>query len=194
MIDPIVNPPAAVRQAEDVASLLGVANAEHTAGLRAEQASLEHYRKAGEALLKAKAAAGHGRWLKVLKEQARFSSQRASEYMRLAAGWGKLPPGGNFALKEALRVIAGEDAVRYPHSTMLLAWLDRVAEETARIEAMGGIEAMLAERDKWDWDFVREELIPRMGELLETVQGYIKAIEEALAGRPGTAKVVPDAP
>jgi hypothetical protein len=104
----LFDPPAIVRTAEDLAGFLATANAEHEAGQRAELASLEHYRKAGEALLKAKAAAGHGKWLGALKRTT-IPQQRASEYMRLAAGWDKLPPGGSFALKEALRVIAGQD-------------------------------------------------------------------------------------
>jgi hypothetical protein len=106
----LFSPAAAVRPAEDPAALLAAANAEHEAGLRAERASLEHYRKAGDALLRAKAAAGHGKWLPLLKERSSISNQRASEYMRLAAGWGKIPPGGNFTLKQALRIIAGEPA------------------------------------------------------------------------------------
>jgi hypothetical protein len=82
-----------------------VANAEHEAGQQAQRQSLEHYRKAGEALIRAKTAAGHGNWLKTLKEQAQFSQQRASEYMRLAAGWGNLPHGGSLTLKAALGLI-----------------------------------------------------------------------------------------
>jgi hypothetical protein len=104
--DPIINPPAAVRTAEALAGLFASANAEHDAGRQAEQVALEHYRKAGAALLKAKAAAGHGNWLKVLKEQCRIPTQRASEYMRLAEGWDKLPTGGNSTLKGALGQLA----------------------------------------------------------------------------------------
>jgi hypothetical protein len=47
MSDPVFNPAAIVRQDEDLASVLAAANAEHEAGMRAELASLEHYRKAG---------------------------------------------------------------------------------------------------------------------------------------------------
>ena len=58
-----LEPPAIVRPAEDLAALLAVATSEHEAGQRAERASLEHYRKAGEALLRAKAAAITGQAL-----------------------------------------------------------------------------------------------------------------------------------
>jgi hypothetical protein len=104
----VSEPLAIVRPAADLATLFAEANSEHEAGQRAERATLEHYRRAGTALLKAKAAAGHGNWLKVLGAQCKIPQQRASEYMRLAERWDKLPPGGNFALKEALRLIAGE--------------------------------------------------------------------------------------
>ena len=108
----LFSPPALVQPAQDAAALLAAANAEHEAGQRAERAGLEHYRKAGEALLKAKAAAGHGKWLPLLKDRSSISNQRASEYMRLSAGWDKLPPGGSFGLKEALRIIDGRPAAQ----------------------------------------------------------------------------------
>ncbi len=108
-MDPnLFDPPASVRPGADAAALLAAANAEHEAGWRAERASLEHYRKAGEVLIQAKAAAGHGKWLALLEGRSTISQQRANEYVRLAAGWSKLPPGGDFTLKEALRLIEGK--------------------------------------------------------------------------------------
>jgi DNA adenine methylase len=107
MTNNVFDPPAIVRPAEDLAALLATAKAEHSEGMRAERASLEHYRRAGLALARAKEAAGHGNWLAALK-QTGISQQRASEYMRLAARWHKLPPGGDFALKEAIRLVADE--------------------------------------------------------------------------------------
>jgi hypothetical protein len=100
----LFTPPALVRPAEDLGALLAAARAEHEAGEGATRKGLEHYRKAGEALVRAKAAAGHGQWLAALARTG-IPQQRASEYMRLAAGWGKLPPGGSFALKDALQLI-----------------------------------------------------------------------------------------
>jgi hypothetical protein len=109
----LFNPVPAVRQADALGELLARASAEHEAGQRAERASLEHYRKAGEALLRAKAEAGHGNWLDALAKTS-IPQQRASEYMRLAEGWDKLPPGGSFALKEALRLIASDQEAAKP--------------------------------------------------------------------------------
>jgi hypothetical protein len=105
----LFNPPALVRPAEDLASLLAAAKAEHEAGEQATRKGLEHYRKAGEVLSKAKSAAGHGNWLPALKRTG-IPQQRASEYMRLATGWDKLPPGGSFGLKEALALIEAASA------------------------------------------------------------------------------------
>jgi hypothetical protein len=101
-------PAAEVRPAEDLTELLAEAVAEHDEGERWGRESLEHYRLAGLAFKKAKAAAGHGKWLAALKRTG-VSSQRASECMRLADGWEKLPPGGNFGLKGALALIAGNE-------------------------------------------------------------------------------------
>jgi hypothetical protein len=103
----LFDPPGIVQQAESVIDLVAAANAEHAAGRLAEMKGLEHYRKAGAMLLKAKKAAGHGNWGTVLKTSCKIPQQRASEYMRLAEGWDKLPPGGNFTLKEALAFLDG---------------------------------------------------------------------------------------
>src|SRR4051812_7222417 len=102
----LFDPPGIVRHAESATELIAAANAEHEAGRLAEMKSLEHYRRAGEMLLKAKEAAGHGNWEKVRKEHCRIPQQRSSEYMRLAEGWDKLPPGGDFTLKGALALIS----------------------------------------------------------------------------------------
>jgi hypothetical protein len=106
-------PAAAVRPAEDLTELLAEAVAEHDAAERCGRESLEHYRLAGLAFKKAKAAAGHGKWLTALKRTG-VSSQRASECMRLADGWDKLPPDGNFGLKGALALIAGDEPAECP--------------------------------------------------------------------------------
>jgi DNA adenine methylase len=131
MTNNVFDPPAIVRPAEDLAALLATAKAEHAEGMRAEVASLEHYRKAGLALAKAKEAAGHGNWLAALK-QTGIGQQRASEYMRLAARWHKLPPGGDFALKEAIRLVADEPEPPPSPPTVPAEPAQRVEHEPAR--------------------------------------------------------------
>jgi hypothetical protein len=97
----LFDPPAMVRPAEDLAALAARANAEHEAGERLTRKGLEHYRAAGEALRKAKAQCGHGKWLAWLKANVKFSQQQASRYMQLA----KLPVTSN--LEDQWRVISG---------------------------------------------------------------------------------------
>jgi hypothetical protein len=112
-----IDKPAIVRPAEDLSILAAEINREHEAGEGATRKGLEHFRAAGERLIRAKAQCGHGKWLAWLKANVRFSQQRASEYMRLAEGWDKLPPGGN--LKDALRLLtddSDDEGDSTPHS------------------------------------------------------------------------------
>jgi len=91
----------------DLPTLAQRAEDAHQAGERATRQGLECYRQAGAALRQAKKRIRRGNWLNWLKRNVTFSQQRASEYVRLAGGWGKIPPGGNLTLKEALAVIDG---------------------------------------------------------------------------------------
>jgi hypothetical protein len=96
-----IDPPAIVRPAEELAALAGRINREHAAGEEAALRGLEHFRKAGEALLKAKAWCGHGGWLPWLKANVVVSKTQAYRYMALA----KIPVTGN--LEEQWRAISG---------------------------------------------------------------------------------------
>ena len=97
------------RPAEDLAALAAAANSAHEAGEAAARVGLEHFRVAGEALLKAKEQCGHGNWLPWLKENVHFADRTARDYMRLARNWGR----GNLAdaanLRDALRALTEED-------------------------------------------------------------------------------------
>jgi Protein of unknown function (DUF3102) len=101
-----LNRPAIVKAVDGLAELATNINAYHAIAEESTRKGLVAYRNAGEALLEAKQKCGHGNWLAWLKKNVKFSNQRASECMRLAAGWDKLPPGGNLSLKEALTIIA----------------------------------------------------------------------------------------
>jgi adenine-specific DNA-methyltransferase len=104
----LIDPPASVRPAEDLAALATRINAEHEAAEAATREGLERFRRAGEALLRAKARLGHGQWLPWLKKHVRFSYREASRYMRLAEGWDKLDTVSN--LTEGLRLLTEEAA------------------------------------------------------------------------------------
>jgi ParB-like chromosome segregation protein Spo0J len=69
---------------------------------------------------------------------------------------------------------------RHPHSDVLLAWLRLVQGQTlvVRVE-QGGIRAMLAERDKWDWREVRGYLLPMLRDMEEVIGEFRKEIERA---------------
>jgi hypothetical protein len=100
------DPPAAVRGGDaDLSALARHINAEHEAGERATRKGLEHFRAAGDALIRAKQQCGHGKWLKWLRANVRFSQPTAWSYMRLASGWDKLSAADN--LREALRLLSG---------------------------------------------------------------------------------------
>src|SRR4051794_37177312 len=82
--DPSDSPPAIVRPATDLAALAAEINSQHAAGEEASRKGLSHYRAAGKALLKAKAACSHGKWLTWLKQNVRFGQRQAYRYMELA--------------------------------------------------------------------------------------------------------------
>src|SRR5262249_54398128 len=71
-------------------------------------------------------------------------------------------------------------ARRFPHSGMLEAWIDRARGQTYVIDipveggGLGGFDSILAERDKWDWEQVREQILPKMKGLRDALDGYIE--------------------
>jgi hypothetical protein len=84
----IANVPAVVRSI-DLRALAAEINAAHQAGEQATCQGLEHFKRAGEALLKAKAQCGHGKWLKWQKEHITLDRTTAWRYMRIASEWDK---------------------------------------------------------------------------------------------------------
>jgi hypothetical protein len=102
------NPPGIVRPAEDLAALAAAANAAHVAGQAASRKSLEHFRAAGEALIKAKKRCGHGNWLAWLEANVEFDRRTASSYTRIATNWETVSH--SEGLRDALRILT-ESAV-----------------------------------------------------------------------------------
>jgi hypothetical protein len=106
-----LNPPAVVRPAEDLAALAHAINAEHGAGEAATRKGLEHFRAAGEKLLRAKAQCGHGKWLAWLAANVHFDRRTATRYMELARipadEWDTV---SHLGLRQALEVL-----VETPH-------------------------------------------------------------------------------
>src|SRR5262249_55921341 len=108
MQDAAINPAALVCEAEDIASLVARARAEHAAAERSEEEVGEHRRQCGQALIKLKAACGFGRWEKELSKTG-ISSQRASEYRRVAEYWAQIPDPRGFGIQ---RFLSEVDALR----------------------------------------------------------------------------------
>jgi len=93
------------------------------AGDDAVAKGLEHYKIAGDALIKAKELCAHGEWMSWLEANG-IKQQRASECMRLADGWAKVPPGGSFTLKvalKALRTMSEEEVETEPEAPVVKA-------------------------------------------------------------------------
>ena len=109
--------------------LAATANKEHAATEKAAVNMLEHARKAGEALAKAKATVGHGRWSKWLKESFRGSDRTARDYMRVAANW------QNSATLEAKSIKEVLDALAKPSDAEMLE-----SGNVKRIESVAGMK------------------------------------------------------
>lgn len=73
---------------------------------KATTTTLERYKEAGEALIKAKKKCGHGKWLPYLKRHALDRSQ-TSRAMRINSNWSKC--GTVTHLKEALALLAKDE-------------------------------------------------------------------------------------
>lgn len=95
--------------------------------------SLEHYRSAGKRLAKVrdeckqKEHPYYRKWLEWLEENG-IDQQRVSECTRLHEGWDKLPLGGSFGLKEALRIIKGTGEVAHKSGQQQSKATDELAD------------------------------------------------------------------
>jgi protein gp37 len=132
----------------DLNHLASVVNAEHEAGEGDARKCLEHFRNAGEALIKAKGRCGHGKFLKWLEKNVPLSRQQVSSYMRVAREWDKCKAALHLA--DALRLLT-EDG---PEEESFLAddesGPDRVVtlEEWSALGARARKEALATHGDK----------------------------------------------
>jgi hypothetical protein len=101
------NPPAILRPAADLRTLAAEINAAHQSGEESTRRGLAHFRAAGEALLKAKKAVGHGGFKAWVETHVHFSYRTAAGYMRVAREWEKCATVAH--LGDALRMLT-EDA------------------------------------------------------------------------------------
>jgi hypothetical protein len=83
-------PISMVRPAEELSELAHKINVEHGRAETSLQAGLEHARRAGELLNRAKEKCQHGQWLSWLKANVRCAERTAQAYMRVARRWEEL--------------------------------------------------------------------------------------------------------
>jgi hypothetical protein len=110
----LINPPALVRAADlETATLATLANEirhEHASAEAAAAKAIDHARRAGELLQRAKAQVGHGKWLNWVSRRCGFSDRTARVYMRVARRWEELEAkrqtSANLSVKDALRLLA----------------------------------------------------------------------------------------
>jgi hypothetical protein len=101
---------------------------EHEAAHGKASEALEHARRAGELLIKAKERLEHGAWLTWLSGHCGVSSRSAQRYMRLASRWGELESKhdtvSHLTLQGALDALrddgVGDLTPRYNRARMLL--------------------------------------------------------------------------
>jgi hypothetical protein len=103
----IIDPPGIVRAVDALAELAAQINAEHLAGEAAFRKGLEHFRAAGEALIKAKEQCGHGQFKAWVEKNVKASYRTAANYMRIAREWEKCATAAH--LRDALRLLTEDD-------------------------------------------------------------------------------------
>ena len=145
---------------------------------RAVANMVEHALTAGDALIQAKAKAGHGNWLRYLKEQCDLSEDKAERYMRVARDRDVVEANSahvrNLSLAEVLRLIDAEKRksqpqapggpkapktakiAKAPDRLNSLAWSDASPTERTNFLRAVGLNAILAAAPS-DWHL--QELI-----------------------------------
>lgn len=99
-----INPPAIVKSHDaEMEQLAFEATSALEAGAKAARTTLERYREAGAALIKAKDRCKHGCWLAWLKK-ANISPRTAQKAIRVSENWAKCALGAH--LNEALSILA----------------------------------------------------------------------------------------
>ena len=130
----------------EMAGLAERINAEHRAAERAAKSAIDHALRAGELLIEAKSAVGHGDWLPWLAENFEGSERTAQTYMRVARRWpqleGKAQRVPDLGVREAVRLLS-EPKPRIP------SYRERfdVEWENLRVRrSIGGIFAWASKR------------------------------------------------
>jgi rubrerythrin len=100
----LITPPAIVQDAFTAANTIRLAATFHSGVKQHGRQALAEARKAGDALIRAKAECPHGEWLPLLERTWPGSFITARRYMRIAGNWAEVE--GAETVAEALRWIA----------------------------------------------------------------------------------------
>jgi hypothetical protein len=111
-------------------------------------------------------------------QRRRQDVRQKAQDARRAAAYTEAVSNGEMTMEEALRkAMEDERSPECPHSDRLHRWLAAVEGETALLIGEGGIEALLAEPEKWDWDDVSAFLLPQIKGLQRILASYEKELE-----------------
>lgn len=180
------------------AGLAADINAEHERAFGKAHEALEHARRAGELLLKAKAAIGHGAWLAWVAEHCDFSSRQAQRYMILAESWpalkAKYDTASHLTLTGALRLIDRRGTTELEKARDLERRFDKLRIEVELLAAAAdgilddpnadintvatiGLRAMDLEREAVD---LRSHAMRECGRLLIDLKRFTRLDDAAL--------------
>jgi len=100
----------AISRQDNLIALAATVRTAHAGAMRATTNLIEHMLAAGDALIAAKAAVGHGNWLSWLREECDLSERQAQKYMTIARGRAVLEAnptrGADLALTAALKLLS----------------------------------------------------------------------------------------
>lgn len=126
-------------------SLIGLArgiNQAHDAAIEAHKSAIEHARRCGELLIRAKAECGHGHFLSWLRENCRVGERQARNYMRVAENWERLKSeaSADLTISSALKLLAGATSpappanrIEHPELSSEFEWFASDGINIARI-------------------------------------------------------------
>jgi hypothetical protein len=104
-----VNHIVAINRQDNLIALAATVRTAHAGAMLATTNLIEHMLAAGDALIAAKAAVGHGNWLSWLREECDLSERQALKYMTIARGRAVLEAnptrGADLTLTAALKLL-----------------------------------------------------------------------------------------